>query len=186
VALLLLEIMGERIELTSSGSAGSMLSGDGAAWDPPESVLREVLGNPFNQEALRGLVEEALVAPTGTLSTEELGGHLREQLQRGTLQFRFKGPRKPEPLGPEHPQQQNETPVGPGGDDDLETHWVEIELVDEDDKPVNGARYEVKLPDGTTRTGTLPRSGVVRLTSSKPGTCEVVFPELDKDAWKSA
>lgn len=65
--------------------------------------------------------------------------------------------------------------------------WIEIELVDEDKKPVPGERYRITLPDGTTLAeGTLDEKGRARVEGIDPGTCKVTFPDLDKDAWEPA
>jgi type VI secretion system secreted protein VgrG len=63
-------------------------------------------------------------------------------------------------------------------------HWIEIELLDEDDNPVPGEPYRITLPDGTTLAdGTLDDKGWARVDHIDPGTCQVTFPRLDKDAW---
>ncbi len=63
--------------------------------------------------------------------------------------------------------------------------WIEIELVNDDGKPVPGEKYRVTLPDGTTiDEGTLDEKGRARVEGIDPGTCKVTFPNLDKDAWK--
>ena len=63
--------------------------------------------------------------------------------------------------------------------------WIEIELVDEKNKPVPGEKYRITLPDGTVvAEGTLDTKGFARVDSIDPGTCKVTFPNLDKDAWK--
>lgn len=63
--------------------------------------------------------------------------------------------------------------------------WIEIELVDENDQPVPGERYRVTLPDGTIiAEGTLDEKGLKRIDGIDPGTCQITFPNLDKDAWK--
>jgi type VI secretion system secreted protein VgrG len=65
--------------------------------------------------------------------------------------------------------------------------WIEIELVDEDKKPVPGEKYRITLPDGSTLAeGTLDEKGRARVDGIDPGTCKVTFPDLDKDAWKPA
>lgn len=61
--------------------------------------------------------------------------------------------------------------------------WIEIELVDEEDKPIPGERYRIKLPDGSLREGTLDAGGLARVQGILPGTCQVSFPALDEDAW---
>ena len=65
-------------------------------------------------------------------------------------------------------------------------HWVEIELVDQDGKPVPGVKYAITLPDGSTMApGTTDDKGKARVDGIDPGTCKVTFPDLDKDAWKA-
>jgi hypothetical protein len=66
------------------------------------------------------------------------------------------------------------------------TAWIEIELVDEDDKPVPGERFSIELPDGTTAAGTLDEKGFARVEGFEPGSCKVTFPGLDQDAWEKA
>lgn len=66
----------------------------------------------------------------------------------------------------------------------VETSWIEIELVDEADQPVAGERYELKLPDGKIRRGTLDANGLARVEGIPPGQCEVCFPNLDAAAWE--
>ena len=66
-------------------------------------------------------------------------------------------------------------------------HWIEIELVDEQGKPVPGERYKITLPDGTTLAeGTLDEKGRARVDGIDPGTCKVTFPNLDAPSWKPA
>ena len=65
------------------------------------------------------------------------------------------------------------------------TNWIEINLVDEQGKPVAGEAYVVTLPDGSTvADGTLDDKGHARVDHIDPGSCKVTFPNLDKDAWK--
>lgn len=67
---------------------------------------------------------------------------------------------------------------------ELHRHWIEIELVGEDDKPIPNEKYKVKLPDGTEKEGTLDQNGWARVESDPKGDCEITFPEMDKEAWK--
>jgi type VI secretion system secreted protein VgrG len=63
--------------------------------------------------------------------------------------------------------------------------WIEIELVDQDNKPVPGEAYRITLPDGTTLAeGTLDEKGFAREDGIDPGSCKVTFPNLDKDSWE--
>jgi type VI secretion system secreted protein VgrG len=66
------------------------------------------------------------------------------------------------------------------------TSWIEIELVDEEDQPVAGEKYEITLPDERVAKGTTDQNGLARIESIDPGTCKITFPKLDKDAWKKA
>jgi len=63
--------------------------------------------------------------------------------------------------------------------------WIEIELVGEDDQPIPGERYRIKLPDGeTVAEGTLDDKGWARVAGFDPGSCQVCFPGLDEEAWE--
>ncbi len=67
-----------------------------------------------------------------------------------------------------------------------EITWVGLELKDKDGKPVPNESYEVKLADGSIRSGKLDKDGKARLAGVKPGSCEVRFPKIDKKEWKKA
>ena len=62
-------------------------------------------------------------------------------------------------------------------------HWVEIELVGEDDRPVPWQPYEITLPGGSRRSGFLDANGKARVECLVGGSCTISFPELDTDAW---
>lgn len=65
-----------------------------------------------------------------------------------------------------------------------ERTWVKIELVDSENKPVAGARYSIKVPnESEPRTGVLDSQGQAGYFDLDPGTCEVTFPDFDKDMW---
>ena len=84
---------------------------------------------------------------------------------------------------------EKEKPFKPEDDDedDEEKHWIEIELVDEEDNPVPGEKYKVTMPDGSVAQGTLDQNGFVHIGGIKEGgTCQITFPNLDKDAWEKA
>ena len=66
------------------------------------------------------------------------------------------------------------------------TSWIEIELVDEQDQPVSGERYEVEVPGGAVSRGSLDQNGYARIEGIEAGTCKISFPELDQDAWETA
>jgi hypothetical protein len=64
-----------------------------------------------------------------------------------------------------------------------EPTWIEIQLIGEDDQPIPGAKYLIKMPDGSVREGVLDQEGVAGFDGISAGNCKVGFPELDKDAW---
>ncbi len=81
-------------------------------------------------------------------------------------------------------------PFKPGSDSDKSRDkkktWIEIVLKDEDGNPVPGEPYRITLPDGSVSEGTLDQNGFARVDGIDPGTCEVTFPNLDKDTWDKA
>lgn len=88
-----------------------------------------------------------------------------------------------EPGASSRPEQE-----GPGDhtSDPTKTSWIEIELLDQDDKPVAGERFAVTTPDGRIARGTLDQNGFARIEGIDPGTCQVTFPRLDGEAWEPA
>ena len=63
-------------------------------------------------------------------------------------------------------------------------HWINIELKDDEGKPMPFEDYIIYLPDGTVAEGTLDENGRARERLDKPGTCHIIFPNLDKEAWE--
>ena len=83
------------------------------------------------------------------------------------------------------PMRRSDAPTHDPNKNKDKKHWIEIELVDEDGNPVPGEPYRITLPDGTTvADGTLNEKGWARVDNIDPGTCQVTFPNLDKDAWE--
>ncbi|MBL8212133.1 MAG: hypothetical protein JNK87_15560 [Bryobacterales bacterium] len=77
------------------------------------------------------------------------------------------------------------TPAPETPDKKKPVHWVEIQLLGEDDKPIRWERYTVVLPDGTKVEGYLDEEGLARVDGIEtPGECQVSFPDLDQDAWE--
>ena len=68
-----------------------------------------------------------------------------------------------------------------------EKFWIEIEMVfEKHGQPVVGEEYCITLPDGVEVRGSLDENGQARVDFIEdPGNCDVTFPGLDKDAWKS-
>ncbi|MHC5109569.1 MAG: type VI secretion system Vgr family protein [Planctomycetota bacterium] len=70
---------------------------------------------------------------------------------------------------------------------EFETHWIEVELVDEAGQPVVGEVVKVVSPDGELicqrPTGT---NGIVHVLVPKEGDYELSFVNLDAQAWERA
>lgn len=79
------------------------------------------------------------------------------------------------------------TPVPPPVLAPVAVHWIEIQLIGEDDAPIPFEPYQLVLPDGREVEGRLDGAGLARHDGmSAAGTCRVRFPRLDRDAWRDA
>ena len=64
-------------------------------------------------------------------------------------------------------------------------HWLEIELLGEDDGPIPWEEYLVELPSGQLIRGYLDEQGIGRLDRlQEVGVCRICFPQLDRAAWR--
>jgi hypothetical protein len=63
-------------------------------------------------------------------------------------------------------------------------HWIQIEMVDKEGKPVKGEDFTLSLPNGSVIEGTLDDHGRTRIEGIDPGSCTLTFPNLDKDSWE--
>jgi hypothetical protein len=68
----------------------------------------------------------------------------------------------------------------------VETAWIEVLVVDEDDEPVAGQAYEIRLSDGRLRRARTNEHGILRYEALPEGTCEVTLVALDQSAWQAA
>lgn len=73
----------------------------------------------------------------------------------------------------------------PGQGSNRPLHWLELELIGEDGKPVPSVAYRVLLPSGEIARGFLDSNGYARLEGiPAQGECKISFPGLDGDAWE--
>jgi hypothetical protein len=79
-----------------------------------------------------------------------------------------------------------EGPVRPTIDET--THWIAIQLVEDDDvgRPIPHARYVLTLPDGRTLQGRLDAQGLARVDDIPAGVCRVRFPDYDDRSFEGA
>ncbi len=63
--------------------------------------------------------------------------------------------------------------------------WIEIELRDEMDRPVAGAKYEIIPPGGGEPIcGRLDENGRAHRYVPEPGMCQITFPKYDREKWE--
>ncbi len=83
----------------------------------------------------------------------------------------------------EHPEERGPAPAEPAVEPRA---WIEIELADASGAPVAGERCKVTAADGTEKEATTGSDGVARFTGLPAGSCQVTFPDLDREVWDSA
>ena len=182
---------------TGAGPAGSAVE---MGFEPVPAVLtrhvveRFASAGPSN--ALQRLCAFGSCAPSAIARPDQLLAHLVQDLT-GERPGRFVLYRKPRNrLGTPvwHVQTNSEgntdipllaaaTPDEPPEAATEEFTFVAIRLVDEEGKPISGEKYEITLPDGSVRNGTLDENGFAQEDDLPPGTCEFTFPEFDEAAW---
>jgi len=116
---------------------------------------------------------------------------LREAFRRGELllleQERIETPSAgvppPEPERSSSRERGGESSSGSSRRDRSETHWVEVLLLDEKQKPAAGERYRIELPGGAIVEGTLDEQGLTRHDNLQAGNCKIHFPDLDAREW---
>ena len=60
--------------------------------------------------------------------------------------------------------------------------WIEIQIVDEDGKPLLGETYEFTKTDGATAKGATT-AAALRGEQIPPGKCKLKLPDLHKNGW---
>ncbi|MFO0837816.1 MAG: type VI secretion system tip protein TssI/VgrG [Phycisphaerae bacterium] len=72
----------------------------------------------------------------------------------------------------------------PEQNDEKKTSWIEIELIDENGRPMPGEAFDIRTPEGKVLHGTLDEKGQARVALKEPGACEICFTRLDAAAWE--
>lgn len=62
--------------------------------------------------------------------------------------------------------------------------WLELELKDDDGKPLAKEPFIVNPPEGDPIKGKLNKDGFARIENLVPGICRVTFPNIDRRAWE--
>ena len=149
------------------------------------------LQDPVFHRTLIEIWESSSLFPltqTGLFTRAEQIRFLKPRLEELFLQGPMVLVRRPKTIrswgeaGEDEEEITKQTPVSPK----TELTWIEIQLVDEQDRPVPSEQYSIELPDGLVRNGSLDAEGLARLDGLQPGTCKVTFPRLDGREWRPA
>ncbi len=63
-------------------------------------------------------------------------------------------------------------------------NWIEIELTDETGEAIGGQPYQLTLPTGVVRKGTLDENGFAIEKNLPSQACTLVFPDIDADDFR--
>jgi type VI secretion system secreted protein VgrG len=168
-------IQGMPVLLNSGGAAGA---GSGASPDPPKEPLEADKAKPGEKApppAAKAVSPQAVAlrsaAKHGHPFCEKCAEAARQAaLARGAT--------------PEEAEAAAQEAGLAGAALQEEKTWVEIELVDENFQPLAGEPYEIVLPDGKRKRGTLDAAGKARFVDIDPGTCEVSFTNIDRGEYR--
>lgn len=141
-------------------------------------------------QALRRLVVDIGVRASEVewCSDEELIQQLAGLIERGLVRVLV----EPRSLIDTEPSEQSVLPAHgvesseSSGLIDKAQHWIEVQLIGEDDEAISGARCQIVLPNGQTIVRTTDRFGLVRIDGvEEAGDCEISFLDLDTEAWEN-
>jgi hypothetical protein len=141
--------------------------GAGTIWSDQELI--EQLARRMVQDGLLvvSCADSWLSSVQGTFQAAVGGAQPQQQPPRNT------------PLQDEEAAKQGKPPPQPE-----QKHWLEIELLDDEGKPIAGELYFVELPDGSKLSGRTDSQGRARAEDVDPGTAKVSFPDLDKKLYE--
>jgi hypothetical protein len=170
---------------------GGLQAGEGVL-PVPHAQLERWLVNPRNRLALYSLYAADVGRPavvSGSLDHTEAFDHIKaaveEAFRRGRLVVVGAPPSWSIIVDPGAKKATDDgagARVGPNTK--TKKTWIEIRLVNKKGDPVPGAKYRLKLTDGSVQEGTTDDFGSTRVSGIDPGTCEVSFLEFDAKEWK--
>lgn len=65
----------------------------------------------------------------------------------------------------------------------MDKHWLEIEMLNEDGKPVANEPYLIIDSEEHEYRGKTDATGVARVSGIAEGQCRITFTDLDQDSW---
>jgi len=157
---------------------------------PDAALARQVLAgfsrDLFNLRTMRSLLGERFQYDVRRMTDDQVVGAMATLLARRRFQIveiereRLDLAADVRPTPPPPPPARRERTAE-------ESAWIEVLLLDEQDAPVAGVRYEVRRADGTRlASGTLDSRGAARVRGIPAGRYRVGFPELDEEHWVQA
>jgi type VI secretion system secreted protein VgrG len=141
-----------------------------------EAAYAAAIARGASEEEARAEAERA-----GRAGAAAEGGPAGAEPSEAQLQQQARGPAEPGagPVAPlTAPMPAREEPAGEEEAPAEEKTFIEVEVVDEDGKPLSDEEYLLVLPDGSKKTGKLDASGKLRFENIDPGECQISFPKL--------
>jgi hypothetical protein len=150
--------------------------------DAATAFLRRWFGSPASLRRLRGEMAACGERSLDRMSDDDLLRRAALLLVAGGLRVAQR-PALRGGLGERAPEARAEedSALGPLPETDLA--WIEFEAFDDLGKPLASEPYELVVPDGSTRKGTLDGNGFARVEPIDRGVCEIRFPRRDQLDW---
>lgn len=149
-------------------------------------LVRELAHDPLGASTLAELLHE-LDGPRDMLGAHDLERAALDALERGALRVVRPRPRPAAVAAAPHaaaataavePSLPARSPARP--------HWIEIELVDDEGRPVPYARFELVSESGRRHAGILDERGFARVEPLDDAAYDIRFPHLPADRWAAA
>jgi hypothetical protein len=134
----------------------------------------------FDEQSLGRLVSELPVAPIEAYEASSFA-RVSEAVARGDIVVL----RRVRPLDAREPDE-TEAETAPGDRPTEVEHWIQIQVVDDDDLPVPGVAMELKLPNGRVSRVRADSQGVVYVSDIDAGQCELRLTQFDAEVWEMA
>jgi hypothetical protein len=137
----------------------------------------------INLRTMRAFLDETFRRDVRQMTDDQVVETMASLLAAGRYQLVAVERRRPDLTADVRPRPPERKPAPAS----QEGAWIEVLLVDEQDAPVPGVRYEIRRADGSRlAAGTLDGQGPARVTGIPGGKYRVGFPELDEEFWVQA
>ena len=163
---------------------------EGGATQVPSSLSHRRLRALLRDELTAAASVRALLEQLGELdgrlagaNPDELSRLLWRSIQRGIVWLSVEQD-EPRPSAPAEPAVL-EYESSPPSTLDEEPHWIEVQLIGEDDEGQANVRCEITLGSGRKVVGMTDRFGLFRVEGiESTRDCTIRFPDLDAEAWE--